>query len=417
MAITSQPQRMLDDGAGSGGGSFAVSAGSADGGGLDSGVGAAATAADEARDLAACRALLANGSRTFLAASRLLPRAVRDPACALYAFCRLADDEVDGQTGGGTPNLAHAAANSANIDNGAGAAVQRLRARLQRVYQGGHMPEAADRALAAVVRRFNIPAALPEALIEGFEWDTTERRYETLDDLQAYAARVAGTVGAMMALLMGVRSAAGLARACDLGVAMQLSNIARDVGEDARLGRLYLPRQWLRAVGIQPDAWLAAPHHSPALGQVVQRLLREADALYARVDAGVATLPLACRPGINAARFLYAQIGLEVERRGLNAIDSRAVVSRRRKAISLARAVLLLAPGRNTPAMPPLDATRFLVEAVTGPLPVPARPAAALHLSLPADAAHPGRFTAGSHGLDAVLTLFERLGQRDAAPW
>ena len=120
----------------------------------------------------------------------------------------------------------------------------------------------------------------------------------------------------MMALLMGVRTPEGLARACDLGVAMQLSNIARDVGEDARMGRLYLPQAWLVEAGIAPDARLAAPVFSPALGAVVRRLLDAADALYRRVDAGVARLPLACRPGINAARFLYAEIGHEVARSG-----------------------------------------------------------------------------------------------------
>jgi phytoene synthase len=347
----------------------------------------------EAMDLAACQALLANGSRTFLAASRLLPAAVRDPACALYAFCRLADDEVDGQTGGGTPGAGLAA------DAGATDAVARLRARLDAVYRGQPQAHAADRALAVVVRRFRIPAQLPEALIEGFEWDASGRRYDSLADVQAYAARVAGTVGAMMALLMGVRSAAGLARACDLGVAMQLSNIARDVGEDARAGRLYLPRHWLHEAGIDPDAWLAAPCHSPALGQVVQRLLREADALYARVDAGVAALPLACRPGINAARFLYAQIGLEVERRGLNAVDSRASVSRTRKAASLLRALLVLAPADShsasgAAALPPLPATRHLVEAVTGPLPDHA-------------------VAAAPRTLEGVLALFDRLERRD----
>ena len=357
----------------------------------------------EAADLAACRTLLAHGSRTLLAASRLLPRRVREPACALYAFCRMADDEVDGQTGGGPSSLAkdaNHANNAASADSAvdaarASAAVQRLRQRLARIYQGQPDTEAADRALAAVVRRFRIPSVLPEALIEGFEWDAAGRRYETLADVQAYAARVAGTVGAMMALLMGVRSAAGLARACDLGVAMQLSNIARDVGEDARLGRLYLPRQWLREAGIDPDAWLAAPQHSPALGRVVQRLLREADALYTRVDAGVAALPLGCRPGINAARFLYAQIGLEVERRGLNAIDGRAVVSRRRKATSLLRALVALNPDDSWAPQPPLPATRYLVEAVTGPL-------HAAHFNRPA----PRR-------LAGVIALFDRLERRD----
>ena len=398
MATKSKPQRALEAGhAGGGGAATAADCGAA-----------APTLApgptdSEPQDLAACRALLAHGSRTFLAASRLLPRGVRDSACALYAFCRLADDEVDGQTGGGAPN-----APAGDVPADSAAAVARLRARLHRVYHGLPMAAPADRALAAVVRRFNIPALLPEAMIEGFEWDSANRRYETLADLQDYAARVAGTVGAMMALLMGVRSAAGLARACDLGVAMQLSNIARDVGEDARAGRLYLPRQWLREAGIEPDAWLAAPTHSPALGQVVRRLLREADALYARVDAGVAALPLGCRPGINAARYLYAQIGLEVERRGLNAVDSRAVVSRRRKAVSLARALLLLAPSAAAGTPPPLDATRFLVEAVTGPLALLPEMAAARQ-----EVQRPPRPARAIDGLEGVIALFERLERRD----
>ncbi len=86
----------------------------------------------------------------------------------------------------------------------------------------------------------------------------------------------------MMSILMGARTPRILARACDLGVAMQLTNIARDVGEDARAGRLYLPLQWLRSAGIDPEAWLARPVFSAALGAVVQRLLDAADGLYAR---------------------------------------------------------------------------------------------------------------------------------------
>jgi len=332
-------------------------------------------------DLAACRRLLANGSRTFLAASRLLPRAVREPACALYAFCRVADDAVDGQ---GSP----------------AAAVAALRQRLADVYRRQPGPHAADRALMHVVHRFSIPPTLPEALLEGFEWDACDRRYETLDDLQDYAARVAGTVGAMMALLMGVRSPAGLARACDLGVAMQLSNIARDVGEDARMGRLYLPRAWMREAGLDPDAWLAQPRFSPALATVVQRLLDAADALYARVDAGVAELPLACRPGINAARYLYAQIGLEVQRRGLNSVDERAVVARSRKLVWLLRALVMLGPRRARLPAPPLAATRHLVQAVAAwPLPLAA--------VMPPSWWHVGT------RLLRTFELFEQLGRRD----
>ena len=299
-----------------------------------------------AADFAACRTLLRGGSRTFYAASFLLPRRVREPACALYAFCRIADDAVDGAGGG--------------ID-----ALDLIHARLDRVYGGGPLDEGVERAFADVVTRFAIPRALPEALLEGFAWDVDGRRYEDLEALHAYAARVAGTVGAMMAVLMGARNGDALARACDLGVAMQLSNIARDVGEDARAGRLYLPLQWLREAGIDPDAWLANPEHSEALGAVVRRLLQAADRLYERVGSGVAQLPIACRPGINASRYLYAEIGREVERQGGNAIERRAVVPASRKLQLLARSLLAALPAAVGEPAPPLAQTRYLVEAIT----------------------------------------------------
>jgi phytoene synthase len=325
-------------------------------------------------DLAACRALLANGSRTFFAAAHVLPRRVRDPATALYAFCRVADDAVD---------LADDAA-----------ALERLRARLDGVYAGRPAAIAADRAFADVVARFAIPRALPEALLEGFEWDRAQRRYESLDELCGYAARVAGAVGAMMALVMARREPAVLARACDLGVAMQLTNIARDVGEDARAGRLYLPMQWLREAGIDPDAWLARPAFSPALGAVVERLLDFADTLYARAAGGIAALPVACRPGMHAARLLYAEIGRAVERQGLDSVARRAVVPGRRKAQLVAAAVFAATAPRRPDDARPLAATRFLVDAASIP-----------HAADPAR-----RFTDRVVGL---IELFERLERRD----
>ncbi len=299
-------------------------------------------------DIAACAALLRQGSLTFHAASLALPRRVRDPATALYAFCRIADDAVDLSAGGGADLLALAG----------------LRRRLARIYAGRPLPDAVDRAFADVVSRHSIPRALPEALLDGFLWDAKARRYETLADLQDYAARVAGTVGAMMALLMGTRAPAVVARACDLGVAMQLTNIARDVGEDARAGRLYLPLVWLREAGIDPDVWLSNPSYSAALGTVVARVLGAADILYARAATGIAHLPRTCRPGMHAARLLYAEIGREVERRGLDSVSRRAVVSGARKARLIAGAIAVAAlPSAVTPA-PPLAATRYLVEAV-----------------------------------------------------
>jgi phytoene synthase len=335
-------------------------------------------ATDPAADLAACKALLRHGSRSFHAASLLLPARVRDPSVALYAFCRLADDAVD-------------------CEGGLAPAVARLRERLARAYDGRPASHPADRALAEVVAQFGMPRTLPEALLEGLAWDAEGRRYDNLSSLLDYAARVAGAVGAMMAVLMGARDA--VASACDLGVAMQLTNIARDVGEDARAGRLYLPRDWLREAGIDPERFLARPEPSAAISAVIARLLAVADSLYARGDAGIARLPAACRPGIFAARLLYAEIGREVERRGYDSVTQRAVVPGRRKLGLLARAVAESIAADKVAMARGLAETRYLVDAVSS-APPPRRTAEAWR---------------GVRGRALwVLDLFEQLARREA---
>jgi phytoene synthase len=298
-----------------------------------------------AGDLAACQAMLAGGSKSFRAAAMLLPRRVAEPAAALYAFCRVADDEIDEGEGGPAP-------------------LRRLLVRLDDIYAGRPQDFVADRAFAQVVRHYAIPRALPAALLEGFAWDGEGRRYHDISALEAYAARVAATVGAMMTLLMGVRDPVAHARACDLGVAMQLTNIARDVGTDARMGRIYLPLDWLREEDIDADAFLAAPHFTPGLGRVVARLLRVADAHYRRAEAGIALLPLDCRAGIAAARRVYAEIGRALERQGLDSVSRRAVVPMRRKAWLMAQSLSAVALAQPRRPAPPLPATAFLVDAV-----------------------------------------------------
>jgi phytoene synthase len=299
--------------------------------------------------MAACRAAIRTGSHSFHAASRLLPPRVRDPALALYAFCRVADDAVD--------EVADKTA-----------AVLRLSERLEAVYAGRPRDAAADRAFARVVEDFAMPRALPEALLEGFAWDAEGRRYATIGDVRAYAARVAAAVGAMMCVLMRVRDRDALARACDLGVAMQLTNIARDVGEDARAGRLYLPLDWLADAGVDPAAFLAAPVASPAVSRVVRRLLAEADALYLRAEAGAAALPLACRPGIFAAARIYRGIGGAVARSGFDSVTARARTTRGQKLGWLVQAAAMAGVSAVWPCpawlhAQPLPETAFLVEA------------------------------------------------------
>ena len=304
----------------------------------------------EADDIAACRATLRGGSRSFFAASLLLPRRVATPASALYAFCRLADDLID-EEGGRADALVH------------------LRTRLDRAYAGDPLPHPVDRAFAEVVVRHALPRALPEALLEGLEWDSQGRRYDDLSGVYAYSARVAGAVGAMMAVIMGSRSPDAIARACDLGVAMQLTNICRDVGEDARNGRIYLPLDWMREAGHDPEVWLKAPVADAAIRAIVRRLLENADTLYARAVSGIAQLPAGCRIGVHAARLLYAEIGREVERAGLDSISRRAVVGKGRKLRLVGNAIAASIGSRRAAAMPALAETSFLVEAVT-PAPV-----------------------------------------------
>jgi phytoene synthase len=336
-----------------------------------------------AGDLAACRELIRGGSRTFFAASHLLPWQVSGPAIALYAFCRQSDDAVDREP---DPE----------------ASLARLRLRLDHLYEGRPEPIPADRAFADVVRRHEIPQAIPAALLEGFGWDAAGRRYGTVEELASYAARVAGSVGVMMTLIMGNREPQTLARAAELGMAMQFSNIARDVGEDAANGRIYLPLEWMALEGLDAARWLERPTFNAALGRVVARLLRAADDLYRSAEPGVSRLPRSCRAAIRAASLLYADIGREVDRRDFDSVSRRAVVPAGRKLLQIARSLTTApsAPARYDAK--PHPAAGFLVDAVRAAEPLRLR------------GSQPPAVPAGWGGSVArVVELFERLERRE----
>jgi phytoene synthase len=342
-------------------------------------------ASASAEDFAAADAAIRTGSRSFFAASMVLPRRVRQPARALYAFCREADDAVD-------------------RGDDLNRALDHLHERLNRIYRGRPADIAADRAFADVVAAHAIPQTLPEALLDGFAWDAEGRRYDTVGELRAYGARVAGAVGAMVTMLMGARDPQVVARATDLGVAMQLTNIARDVGEDARQGRLYLPTQWLEAEGVDPDAWLADPQFTPGVARTVARLLDHAEELYRRAEAGIPALPVRCRPGLTAASRLYREIGREVARRGHDSLSQRAVVPTMRKVGLMLDALTGPAPQAHFSAYPCLPETRYLVDAVHDAVP-------ALHGYRPDPA--DDLVTASEGPASFVIDLLIRLEQRD----
>jgi len=306
---------------------------------------------DDARaDIEACKRILAAGSKSFAAASLLLPRRMRGDAAAFYAFCRIADDLVDFSD---EPKLA----------------VAQLSARLDRIYTNTPDDDPVDRAFARVVLAHAIPRAVVDALIEGFAWDASERAYETLSDVLAYCARVASAVGVVMTYLMGPRDPKTLARACDLGAAMQLTNICRDVAEDAGRGRLYLPAAWLRERGIDPQHFVTkiGDYAGDArVAEILEALLQVADEHYLRADAGIGLLPRDSRPAIRAARLIYADIGREIREQGCDPTRGRAHTSKARKLWLLTRALVRRTPSSTAARRdaPVIDECAFLIKPI-----------------------------------------------------
>jgi phytoene synthase len=290
-------------------------------------------------------AILKQGSKSFAAAAKLLPGRIRPAATAIYAFCRIADDAVD------------EAENSAE-------ALASLTERLDLIYAGTPIDHLVDRAFFEAITAYGIPKTVLLGLFEGFEWDHRGKVYETLDDTLDYCARVASTVGVMMTLLMGARRPEVVARACDLGLAMQLTNICRDVGEDADNGRVYLPRHWLVEAGVDPEVLLAHPRFSPGLGEVVARVLAVAADHYRLADIGIRALPRDTRLAIRAARLIYADIGRVIAKNGYDSISARAYTSKWRKVWLCFRAIGARFWRRMPNEAPPHPSVRFLVDAV-----------------------------------------------------
>lgn len=276
----------------------------------------------------------------------MLPARVREPAMAMVAFRSILADVVDRP--------------GATV-----AALRALEGRVAAAFDGHPEEHPVDRAFSAVVLEQHLPRALFEALLEGFGWDLAGRRYATYDALLAHAARAGATIAAGMAVLMDRRQRDVVARACDLGVAMQLTTVARDVGDDARSGRLYLPLEWMEEARVDVDRFVMSPAPTRGVREVVLRLLRAADPLYARAESGIDALPADCRPAVRAARLLHAALGNELQRTSHDSITRRAEVRPLDKARLIARALRPL-PGEvdPSPARPPLEATRALVDAV-----------------------------------------------------
>ncbi len=260
-----------------------------------------------------CRRRIAAGSRSFALAARLLPRHSRRGALVVYAWCRRADDAVDG-----VPPAASRVA------------LAQLHAELERLAEGASTGDPVVDAFGAVVRATAMPLHYPREMLTGMSTDIDRPVYADLHDLLHYCYRVAGTVGLMMSHVLTLRDDAALQAAAQLGVAMQLTNICRDVLEDWHLGRIYLPRTCLDRARLG-DLPAQLGHAFPGtardpLRAVVGEVLANAGRFYGAAEAGFLALPWRAALSIRAARAIYAAIGGRIRQAGCDVTAGRAVV-------------------------------------------------------------------------------------------
>jgi len=280
------------------------------------------------------RATIAQHSRSFALASRLLGRRVRDQTAVVYTWCRRVDDAID-EPGGVGPDGAGVLGEPRPASRAEHAAAL---ARLTADVDAAYAATATEPVLAAfgdVVRARGIPRRYPDELLAGLAMDAAAERYDTVDDLIGYAWRLAGVVGLMMSHVFGLARDEALIHAAHLGIAMQLTNVCRDVAEDWRRGRLYLPDELLAAhgaCGLAGD--LGRPMPASAAGAIActrAELLGLADRYYRSGDRGLIALPWRAALSVAAARRVYAAIGARIARTGYRVAAARAVVPLRAK--------------------------------------------------------------------------------------
>lgn len=299
--------------------------------------------------LESARQAIAQGSRSFALAARLFDGPTRDRATLLYAWCRHCDDVIDGQylgegahEWGGTP----------------AERLAMLRTETRQAMQGGPVSHPAFAALARVAGETALSVRHAEDLLEGFRMDVEWQPVADAAHLLRYCYHVAGCVGVMMAVVMGVPADdhPTLIRASDLGLSFQLNNIARDVAEDAARGRCYLPADWLAAEGLTP-ADHAQPPHRDALHRVVTRLVDLAERYEASAAHGVPQLRNRQAWAVLSAAQIYGDIGRKVRGSGPEALNSRARTRRRDKLFAIAAAFPEALWKRNIRVSTPADRT------------------------------------------------------------
>jgi 15-cis-phytoene synthase len=282
---------------------------------------------------------IAKGSKSFAVASKLFDPVTRERVWLLYAWCRQCDDLADGQDHGGA---------MAQVDDPM-ARLSTIRDLTARAIRGEATGRPAFDALGVVAAECGLTQKMADDVIAGFALDAADWRPVSEDDLYQYCFHVAGAVGVMMAVVMGVAPTDHdtLDRACDLGLAFQLANIARDVAEDDAAGRCYLPSDWLSEHGIVRGQ-IMQPQNKERLAFLAKRLCDASEQCEASAKVGAAELPMRSRWAVLSAAGIYGDIARKVRSQGASAWDSRIYTSKSDKLFWVAKAGW--AAIRNAPA-------------------------------------------------------------------
>lgn len=275
-----------------------------------------------------CQRVARQIARTFYYGSLFLPPEKRRATWTLYAFCRTADDIAD----------------EPDIYPEPEAELARWRAALTAAYAGQPRGPVMT-AWADMLERFPVPIAPALDLLDGVAMDLHGQRYATFDDLRLYCYRVAGTVGLLMASILGYDDPAALDAAVDLGIAMQLTNILRDIGEDLTHGRVYLPAEDMARFGYSEDV-LRAGIVNPAFVQLIEHQIARAEGYYARGMRGISLLAPESRLAIALSARLYHDILTRIRRNGYDVFSRRAHISPAGKLAALPGVWLRLKLGR-----------------------------------------------------------------------
>ncbi|MFK7842493.1 MAG: phytoene/squalene synthase family protein [Sphingorhabdus sp.] len=262
------------------------------------------------------------GSKSFARASKLFSKQTRERAWLLYSWCRACDDLADGQDHG------HGMSKVTNPNK----TIAAMRMMTARAHGGEHTGNPPFDAFGTVAQECQIPITFANDMIDGFALDAKGWRPETENDLFQYCYHVAGAVGCMMAIVMGVsaREQEVLDRACDLGLAFQLANIARDVAEDAEAGRCYLPKAWLTDAGIDPDHVMDNDHRD-GLITLINRLCDLAGDYEDSARVGASSLSFRSRWAVLAAAGIYGDIARAIKQSDGMSLEQRIFTSKGKK--------------------------------------------------------------------------------------